>query len=55
MPWKSRAQAAYMHIHHPEIAKEFDEKTPKGKKLPYHVKPKKRKRYDTATNTHRAR
>lgn len=29
-----------MHIHHPEIAKEFDEKTPKDayKKLPYHVK-----------------
>lgn len=24
MPYKSRAQAAYMHIHHPEIAKRWD-------------------------------
>lgn len=37
MPWKSKAQAAYMHIHHPEIAHEFDEATPKGTDLPEHV------------------
>lgn len=41
MPWKSKAQAAYMHIHHPEIAKDFDEKTPKGTHLPEHVAKKK--------------
>jgi hypothetical protein len=38
MPWKSKAQAAFMHIHHPEIAKRWDEHTPKGTKLPEHVK-----------------
>lgn len=27
-----------MYIHHPEIAKEFESKTPKGIKLPYKVK-----------------
>lgn len=24
MPYKSKKQAAYMHIHHPEIAKRWD-------------------------------
>ncbi len=42
MPYKSRAQAAYLHIHHPEIAKkwdhEYDEGKFKKKKLPKHVK-----------------
>ena len=38
MPWKSKAQAAYMHIHHPEIAKKWDEHTPAGTKFPEHVK-----------------
>ena len=37
MPFKSQAQRAYMHIHHPRIAAEFEDKTPKGKKLPQHV------------------
>jgi len=31
-----------MHIHHPDIAKEFDEATTNGKRLPYKVKKKKR-------------
>jgi hypothetical protein len=31
----SQAQRAYLHIHEPEVAKEFEEATPKGKKLPY--------------------
>lgn len=35
MPFKSQAQRGYMYIHHPEIAKEFESETPKGKKLPY--------------------
>ncbi len=38
MPWKSQAQRAYMWIHHPEVAKEFESMTPKGAKLPKHVK-----------------
>jgi len=37
MPFKSSAQRAYMFIHHPEIAKEFEAATPKGKKLPRRV------------------
>lgn len=36
MPWKSKAQRAYMHIHHPRIAKRFDRETTKrqSKRLP---------------------
>jgi hypothetical protein len=29
-----------MYAKHPELAKEFEAATPKGKKLPQHVKPK---------------
>src|SRR5579883_2288843 len=43
MPMRSQAQRAYLHIHHPEIAAEFERATPKGKKLPKHVAKKKRK------------
>lgn len=42
MPFKSEAQRGYLFVHHPEIAKEFARATPKGKKLPYHVKKKQR-------------
>lgn len=38
MPFKSSAQRAYMYMNHPELAKEFEAKTRKGKKLPKHVK-----------------
>lgn len=41
MPWRSQAQRSYMWIHHPEVAKEFEKATPKGAKLPKHVKPAK--------------
>jgi hypothetical protein len=41
MPFKSEAQRKYMHAKHPEIAKEFESKTPKGKKLPPKVRKKK--------------
>ena len=48
MPYKSIAQAAFMHINHPEIAKKWDRKYPEHKpgELPQHVgdKPKKVKR-----------
>lgn len=37
MPFKSQAQRRYMYAKHPEIAKEFESKTPKGKKLPEHA------------------
>jgi len=26
MPWRSKKQRAYMHIHHPKIAKRWDKK-----------------------------
>ena len=42
MPFKSKAQQAYLYAKKPEIAKEFASKTPQGKKLPKHVKKGKR-------------
>jgi hypothetical protein len=38
---KSKKQRAYLHANKPKIAKEFESKTPKGKKLPEKVKKKK--------------
>jgi len=38
MPFQSQAQRGFMYSQHPEIAKEFEAKTPKGKKLPQHKK-----------------
>lgn len=39
MPYKSKAQQAFLHAKEPEVAAEFDKKTPKSafKKLPEHV------------------
>ena len=39
---KSQAQRAYLWATHPELAKEFEAATPKGKDLPEHVKRKAR-------------
>ena len=36
MPFKSQAQRAFMHIHHPGMAKRWERETPRGK-LPRHV------------------
>jgi hypothetical protein len=44
VPFKSAAQRKYLFAKHPEIAEEFAAKTPKGKKLPEHVKPKARRK-----------
>lgn len=41
MPFKSQAQRGYMYANKPKLAKEFEAETPKGKKLPKKVKPKK--------------
>lgn len=51
MPWKSKAQAAYMHIHHHEIAKKWDKHTPKGTKLPEHVKGSKYTKHHEKTSS----
>lgn len=44
MPFKSEAQRRYLWMHHPEVAQEFADHTPKGAKLPMHVKPKHQRR-----------
>ncbi len=38
MPYKSKAQVGYMHVHHPEIAKRWDKEYGVSKGLPEHVK-----------------
>jgi hypothetical protein len=40
MPFKSKAQRGYLFAHNPTVAKEFAAATPKGAKLPEHVKDK---------------
>lgn len=42
MPFQSEAQRRYLWMKEPEVAREFADKTPKGKKLPYHKKPEKK-------------
>ena len=42
MPFKSKAQRGYLYANKPKVAKEFEKKTPKGKKLPKKVKKKKK-------------
>lgn len=41
MPFKSKAQQGYMFVHHPELAKEWAEKTVNMKNLPKYAKKKK--------------
>lgn len=41
-PFVSQAQRKYMWMKHPTIAREFEDHTPKGKKLPKHVKRKRK-------------
>ena len=38
MPFESEAQRRYMYSQKPELAKEFEAATPKGKKLPEYKK-----------------
>jgi hypothetical protein len=41
MPMKSKKQRAYLWAKEPEVAKEFEKKTPKGANLPVKVRRKK--------------
>lgn len=41
MPYKSKAQQAYMHIHHPDIAREWDRKYKLSPRLPNRKRRKK--------------
>ena len=38
MPMKSKAQRKFLWATNPEVAREFEDETPKGIKLPEHVK-----------------
>jgi hypothetical protein len=38
MPFESKAQRSYLYANHPAVAREFQAATPKGAKLPEHVK-----------------
>lgn len=38
MPFKSKAQRAYLYANQPDVAKEFQAHTPKSAKLPEKVK-----------------
>lgn len=40
MPFKSQQQRKFMYAKHPEMAQQWEEHTPKGKKLPKKVKDK---------------
>ena len=42
MPMRSQAQRGFLWATHPKVAKEFEKHTPKGKKLPKHVRRKKK-------------
>jgi hypothetical protein len=42
VPFASKAQRGYLFAHNPKVAKEFAAATPKGARLPEHVKPKKK-------------
>ena len=46
MPFASKAQRAYLEMHHPDLAKKFAEHTSKWeeKHLPEHKSPKKKRR-----------
>lgn len=44
MPFKSQAQRRFMYAKHPKLAEEFEEKTPKGKKLPEKAKKRAKKK-----------
>jgi len=40
MPFVSEAQRKYLYEHKPKVAEKFEKHTPRGKKLPKHVKKK---------------
>ena len=42
MPFKSQAQRRKLYATNPQLAKEFESKTPKNAKLPEKVKPTKK-------------
>ena len=43
MPFASKAQRAYLYANHPSVAREFQERTPKGARLPARVTAKRKR------------
>ncbi len=43
MPFKSKAQRAFLYANYPQIAREFEAHTKKGAKLPSHVSKNKKR------------
>jgi|JI8StandDraft_2_1071088.scaffolds.fasta_scaffold195712_1 hypothetical protein len=43
MPLKSKQQRKFLWANNPKLAQEFEDATPKGKKLPKYAKSKKKK------------
>jgi len=54
MPMKSKKQRAWMWANKPEMAKEFEEHTPKGKKLPKYAPKKKKKKSKKSKASYKA-
>jgi hypothetical protein len=52
MPMKSQAQRAYLHIHHPDVAAEFEAAAPKGSKLPKHARHKRMRALKRRASAH---
>jgi hypothetical protein len=48
MPFVSKAQRAWMHMHDPKMASRWEKHTKKGVKLPYHVKKEEKDFYESA-------
>jgi hypothetical protein len=42
MPFKSKAQVGFMHVHHPTIAKRWDKKYGVPKNLPMYARKRRR-------------
>ncbi len=42
MPMRSKAQRKFLWANNPKVAREFEKKTPKGKKLPKRAQRRKR-------------
>jgi hypothetical protein len=55
VPFVSQAQRGFMYANHPKLAPEFEKATPKGTKLPRHVKAKQRSAPLPAANVSGAR
>lgn len=52
MPFVSKAQRAFMYAKHPGLAAEFEAATPKGARLPEHVRKRIKAKRDAKRSQH---